>query len=599
MFVLFIMLLGILTGCCDYQCQIEREMEEAGGGRDAVTINLPFAEGDSYRCVQGANGSYSHSATSTRYDADFDTPNDTNEIVYAPVGGIAYVHDSDPYTNFGYHVNIDQGDGTYIILAHLSAIFVEDGSEVTAGQLIGFEGTTGNSTGDHVHIGRHAGDAADDGISGSSEAGLEFSASDGTLGTAVASIPVTDLTCDISAGHFYTSVLPVPLWHPDGTLVKTPSDSAVYLMEDGKARTFITEGSFTSRNYDFADIALISDAELDCMQAGTDISDETEVSAIYDDEGGTGAWLLQGLPSESDRARQKVGTTGWQGVLKSWGVSASTYDDLPQNSDLGDLMSDYPVTGDTLTYRDGTLVSPSDASDVYLMSGGIAMPIETWDAYLLAGFWSRTVLEVDPNEFESVVSVEGSCATDTYCLTEGDLTTCGGPSEESEGTFTTASEDSEEESEAEAEETTKEEESPAEEEGPSEDTQASEGSEDETTGDLVLIWTMPDNEVASRITLSGEYTPEGGSPQGWEASLDETTGTSSVLHTRSMNEGDAFRFSVEYVLGGSTSWSCLAPFPPGTVQGTTTATWNGKSQTVSAAEDPTSSGCGLSVTVTN
>ncbi len=226
MFVCVLLALFV-SGCCDMQCQIERHMGENGGGRDAITINMPFAEGDSYRCSQGANGIYSHTGASTRYDADFDTRNDADEIVYAPAGGIAYVHYTDPYTNFGYHVNIDQGDGTYIIMAHLSSIFVENESEVTAGQIIGFEGTTGNSTGDHLHIGRHDGDASDDGIYGTSEEGLEFSASDGTLGTSVDSIAVSDLVCDLTSGHYYTSVLPVPLWHPNGTLVNTPGESTV------------------------------------------------------------------------------------------------------------------------------------------------------------------------------------------------------------------------------------------------------------------------------------------------------------------------------------------------------------------------------------
>jgi hypothetical protein len=573
MFALFAIFLSILGGCCTSRECFLGEDFATGGGRDAVTINLPFAEGDSHRCSQGANGAYSHQGTSTRYDADFDTPNDADDIVYAPVGGIVYVHDSDPYTNFGYHVNIDQGDGTYIIMAHLSSIFVEDESEVAAGQLIGFEGTTGNSTGDHLHIGRHSGDAEDDGIYGTSQEGLEFSASDATLASAVESIPVTDLVCDVTSGHFYTSVLPVPLWHPNGTLVKTPSDSAVYLVEGGVARTFLTEESFLSRNYDFASVTLISDAELDCLGNGSSISDSSEVMAVYDDEDESGLWLLSGSETASDRMRQKVATTGWQGVLKSWGINASTYDDLPRSSDLDGLLARYPVQSDATSYRDGTLVSPSDASDVYLVSDGIAMPVETWNTFLLAGFWSRTVLEVERSEFESVASVRGSCATDTYCLTESDLTVCGGPDAESEGVFETAGSESEED-------TSEPEES---------------GADDSDT--LTLTWSTPSSQTASRITLSGEYTPEGGGAQGWSGNLAESTSSTSVTYTRDMSEGDSLRFSIEYVIGSSTSWSCLAPFPPGTVQGTSTATWHGKSQTVSAADDPASDGCGLMVTM--
>lgn len=582
-----VLLALMLSGCCDKQCLVDRVLSVSGGGRDAITINMPFAEGDSYRCSQGPGDPYSHAGTSTRYDADFDTPNDADEIVYAPVGGIAYVHDSDPYTNFGYHVNIDMGDGTYIIMAHLSSVFVENGSEVAAGQIVGFEGTTGESTGDHLHIGRHDGDATEDGIYGTSIEGLEISASDATAGSSVESIAVNDLTCGLTSGHSYTSVLPVPLWHPNGTLVKTPGESTVYLMEAGAAQPFITEASFLTRNYDFADVVLISDAELACVGEGAGISTEAEVSAVYDDDGDGGVWLLQGTESASDRFRQKVGAFGWQGVLKSWGINASTYDDLPQNSDLGDVLASYPMSSTSnVIYRDGALVSPSDASDVYFMSDGVAMPIETWSTFLLAGFWNRTVLEVERSEFESVVSVRGSCSTDTYCLTERDLTTCGGPDAESEGTFTAEGGASEEESETGED---LDEEEPEEEE--SEDVDEGEHNE------LMLTWSTPGGSLASSITLSGEYTPYGGSPQGWADGLAESTNASSVSYMRTVAEGDSLRFSVEYVVGSSTSWSCLAPFPSGTVQGTPVAIWNGVSQTVSAVADPTSSGCGLSLTV--
>lgn len=594
--ILSVLFVLFMSGCCDKQCLADRRVLGAeGGGHDSVTINMPFPEGDSYRCTQGTYGSYSHTGTSTRYDIDFDTPNDVDEIVYAPVGGIAYVHDSDPYTNFGYHVNIDMDDGTYIIMAHLSSIFVENGSEVAAGQIVGFEGTTGASTGDHLHIGRHDGDAAEDGIYGESIEGLEISASNATLGSSVASIAVSDFTCSLTSGHFYTSVLPVPLWHPNGTLMKTPGESTVYLMEEGVARPFITEASFLTRNYNFADVVLISDYELTCVGEGEGITTESDVVAVYDDDGSGGVWLLHGTESASDRFRQRVSATGWQGVLKSWGINASTYDDLPQNSELDDILSSYSTTSaSTASYRNGALVSPSDASDVYFMSDGVAMPIETWSTFLLAGFANRTVLEVERSELESVASVRGSCSTDTYCLTERDLTTCGGPDAESEGTFTAAAGTSEDESETDEESA---EESPEEE---PEDEPAKEEPEDADEGEpneLTLTWSTPGGARASRITLSGEYTPYGGSPLGWTSSLAETTDASSLSYTRSMAEGDNLRFSVEYVIGSSTSWSCLAPFPSGTVQGTPAATWNGTLQDIGAVADPSSSGCGLSLTV--
>jgi hypothetical protein len=543
-----------------------------------VTVHLPFAEGESYRCSQGTGGSYSHRGTATRYDVDFDTPNDADDLVYAPVAGVAYVHDRNSTTNFGLHINIDLGDGTYIILAHLSDIFVEDGSEVVAGQIIAIEGTTGNSTGDHLHIGRHWGDAADDGVQGISQEGLEFFARNATRGTPAQATPVTSMICDLTSGHRYESSLPVPRWHPNGTLVKTPFESAVYLIEEGKRRVFVTESAFTSRNYDFAHVALVSPEELSCFEEGESLRDASAVRAVYDDEGGTGVWLLMGTRGDEYRARQKIGTLGWQGVVKSWGMSAATYDDLLQASDLSDDLGDYPVHSGNARYRDGSLISPADASDVYLMSDGVAMPIETWSVYLLMGFWERTVLEVERSEFESIVTVRGSCATGISCLTESLITTCGGAAVGG-GAYESAGDPPEEEETREEEE-----EAPAE-------------TDIEEERELVLTWTTPDAATASRITLSGEFTPAGGDPRSWVGVLAEGSDTSHLTYRRVMEPGDALRFSVEYVISGTTSWSCLGPFPPGTIQGTVAATWNGHAQSVVAADDPTSSGCGLRVVI--
>ncbi|MDT0392856.1 transglycosylase family protein [Streptomyces sp. DSM 41921] len=54
--------------------------------------------------------------------------------------------------SFGYQVVIRHGDGRYSQYAHLSAISVRDGQSVTAGQRIGRSGSTGNSSGPHLHF---------------------------------------------------------------------------------------------------------------------------------------------------------------------------------------------------------------------------------------------------------------------------------------------------------------------------------------------------------------------------------------------------------------------------------------------------------------
>jgi murein DD-endopeptidase MepM/ murein hydrolase activator NlpD len=54
--------------------------------------------------------------------------------------------------SFGYQVVIRHADGRYTQYAHLSAISVKSGQSVGGGQRIGRSGSTGNSSGPHLHF---------------------------------------------------------------------------------------------------------------------------------------------------------------------------------------------------------------------------------------------------------------------------------------------------------------------------------------------------------------------------------------------------------------------------------------------------------------
>jgi len=53
----------------------------------------------------------------------------------------------------GYYVSINHGDGFSSVYMHMTHYIVSPGQYVTAGQVIGYVGSTGGSTGPHLHFG--------------------------------------------------------------------------------------------------------------------------------------------------------------------------------------------------------------------------------------------------------------------------------------------------------------------------------------------------------------------------------------------------------------------------------------------------------------
>ena len=78
-----------------------------------------------------------------------DLVQDYGSEIHATAGG--RVTHAGPMGGYGDMVEVDHGNGLVTRYGHLSEILVEEGQEVTAGALLGRLGSTGRSTGPHLH----------------------------------------------------------------------------------------------------------------------------------------------------------------------------------------------------------------------------------------------------------------------------------------------------------------------------------------------------------------------------------------------------------------------------------------------------------------
>lgn len=87
------------------------------------------------------------------FHSGMDIANQTGTPVYATAAGTVITTDYD--TNYGKRIKIDHGNGYETLYAHLYSYMVQSGEQVIKGQIIGLIGTSGLSTGPHLHYEVH------------------------------------------------------------------------------------------------------------------------------------------------------------------------------------------------------------------------------------------------------------------------------------------------------------------------------------------------------------------------------------------------------------------------------------------------------------
>lgn len=69
-----------------------------------------------------------------------------------PVNNGTVVYTKTSSSGYGNHILVNHGDGVWSLYAHLSKIYVKKGQVVNKNTILGVEGSTGRSTGPHLHL---------------------------------------------------------------------------------------------------------------------------------------------------------------------------------------------------------------------------------------------------------------------------------------------------------------------------------------------------------------------------------------------------------------------------------------------------------------
>ncbi len=128
--------------------QVSSSIRPSTSGSSLVTSGGPDLNGDYIKpFVSGRRTQGLHGYNAVDYGMPVGTP-----IYAAAKGSILISKNSGWNGGYGDYIVIKHPNGTQTVYAHLSQTVISVGQTVTQGQLIGYSGNTGKSTGPHLHF---------------------------------------------------------------------------------------------------------------------------------------------------------------------------------------------------------------------------------------------------------------------------------------------------------------------------------------------------------------------------------------------------------------------------------------------------------------
>lgn len=137
---------GFATG------RFDGEILTPGGSFDGGSLQWPLPVAGSITSPFGYRTDPLTGEISYHSGTDIAAPNGT-PILAAADGTVVTANGVDSWGgSYGYYVKLDHGNGLQTLYAHCSSICVATGQKVQAGKVIGYVGSTGRSTGNHLHL---------------------------------------------------------------------------------------------------------------------------------------------------------------------------------------------------------------------------------------------------------------------------------------------------------------------------------------------------------------------------------------------------------------------------------------------------------------
>ena len=141
------------------QAQLRRLIQESLRAHSSGRFSWPMSGyvSQGFGCTRYILEPYAPNCATRHFHTGIDIANDWGTPVHAADGGIAHNLTmgclwGGGLCGFGRYVIIVHAGGFTTLYGHLSNWAVDDGSVVSAGEVIGYEGSSGNSTGPHLHF---------------------------------------------------------------------------------------------------------------------------------------------------------------------------------------------------------------------------------------------------------------------------------------------------------------------------------------------------------------------------------------------------------------------------------------------------------------